>query len=65
MSKIKYGNFKIGCSSKRPEKNYKRFSYKFSLRIRSRNSDSVNGMPENVASRRILTKIVAAVFYRI
>ena len=43
----------------------KRFSYKCSLRIRSRKNDSVNGMPENVASRRILTKIAASVFHRI
>ena len=44
---------------------YKRFSYKFSLCIRSRKSDSVNGIPENVALRRILTKMAASVFHRI
>ena len=38
---------------------------KFSLCIRSRKNDSVNGMPENVASRRILTKMAASVFHRI
>ena len=31
------------------KKCYKSFSYKFSLCIRSRKNDSVNGMPENVA----------------
>ena len=40
-------------------------SYKFSLCIRSSKNDSVNGMPENVASRRILTKTAASVFHRI
>ena len=34
----------------------KRFSYTFSLCNRSRKNDSVIGIPENVASRRILTK---------
>ena len=47
------------------KKCYKCFSYKFSLCIRSRKTDSVNGMPENVASRRILTKLAASVFYAI
>ena len=47
------------------KKCYKRFSYEFSLYIRSRKNDSVNGMPENVASRRILTKMTASVFHRI
>ena len=28
-------------------------------------NDSVNGMPENVASRRILTEMAASVFHRI
>ena len=46
------------------QKCYKRFSYIFSLRIRSRKIDYVNGMPENVASRRILTKVAASVFHR-
>ena len=47
------------------KKCYKRFSYEFSLRIRSHKNDSVNGMPKNVASRRILTKMTASVFHRI
>ena len=47
------------------KKCYKRFSYEFSLCIRSCKNDSVNGMPENVASRRILTKMTASVFQRI
>ena len=33
--------------------------------IRSRKNDSVTGMPENVASRRILTKMAASVVHRI
>ena len=37
------------------KKCYKRFSYKFSLCIHAKN-DSVIGMPDHVASRRILTK---------
>ena len=41
------------------------FSYEFSICIRSRKNDSVNGMPENVASRRILTKMTASVFHRL
>ena len=28
-------------------------------------NDSVNGMPENVASRRILNKMAASVFHRL
>ena len=40
-------------------------SYKFSLCIGSRKNDSVSGMLENVASRRILTKMAASVFHRI
>ena len=47
------------------KKCYKYFSYKFSLCIRSRKNDSVNEMPENIATRRILTKMVASVFHRI
>ena len=35
------------------KKCYKWFSYEFSLSIRSRKNDSVNGMSETVASRRI------------
>ena len=41
------------------------FSYKCSPYIRSRKNKSVNEMPENVASRRILTKMVASAFHRI
>ena len=44
---------------------YKWFSYEFSLWIRSRKNNSVNGMPENVASRRILTKMKALVYHRL
>ena len=39
--------------------------YKFSLCICSHKNDSVNGIPENVASRRIFTKMAASVFHRI
>ena len=49
----------------RPEKNVTNdFRIKFLLCFRSRKNDSVNGMPENLASRRILTKMAASVFYR-
>ena len=44
---------------------YKWFSHKFSLCISSHKNDSVKGMSENVASRRILTKMAASVFHRI
>ena len=47
------------------KKKYKRFSYRFSLCIRLHNNDAVNGMPENVASGRILTEMTASVFHRI
>ena len=47
------------------KKCYQLFSYKFSLCIRSRKNDSVIGMPENAASRRILTRMTASVFHRI
>ena len=47
------------------KKYYKRLSYKFSLCIRSRKNDSVNGMPENAVSRRISTKMAASAFHRI
>ena len=47
------------------KKNYKGFLYKFPLCIRSRKNDTVNGIPENVASWRILTKKAASVFHRI
>ena len=69
MSEIKYGNFKIGfitCkrTSKRPEKMLQNeFSYEFSLCIRSRKNDSVNGMPEKVAPRTVLTKMTDSVFH--
>ena len=43
----------------------KRFLYKFTLFIHSRKNDYVSGMPENVASRRILTKMAASVSHRI
>ena len=41
------------------------FRINFSVCICSRKNNSVNGMPENVASRRILTKIEASIFHRI
>ena len=47
------------------KKCYKQFSYKFSICIRSCKNDFVNAMPENVASRRILTKMAASLFHRI
>ena len=47
------------------KKCYKLFSYTFSLCNPNRKNDYINGMPENVASRRILTKISASVFHRI
>ena len=47
------------------KKCYKLFSYEFWLCIRSHKIDSVSGMPENVASRRVLTKMTASVFHRI
>ena len=37
----------------------------FSLCIRSRKNNSVNRIPENIASGRSLTKLAASVFYRI
>ena len=43
----------------------KGFSYRFSQCIRSRKNDAVNGMPENVASGRILIKMAASVFHSI
>ena len=45
------------------KKCYKLFSYNFSLCIHSRINDAVSGMPENVASGRILTKMTASVFH--
>ena len=47
------------------KKCYKWFSYTFSLCNRSRKNDSVIGMPENVASRRMSTKMTLSVFHRI
>ena len=41
------------------------FLFKFSPSIRSHKNDTVNEMPENVALRRILTKMAASVFHRI
>ena len=41
------------------------FRNKKSLCIRSRKTDSVSEMPENVASRHILSKMAASVFHRI
>ena len=40
------------------------FVYIFTMQS-SRKNDSVIGMPENIASRRILTKLAASVFHRI
>ena len=51
--------------SDQKKKDYKCFSYRFSLCIRLHNNDAVNGMPEKVASGRILTKMAASVFHRI
>ena len=47
------------------KKCYKPFSYKFSQCIRSHKNDSISGMPENAASRSILTKMAASLFHRI
>ena len=47
------------------KKCYKGFSHKFSLCFQPRKIDSVNGMPENVALRRILTKMATSEFHRI
>ena len=47
------------------KKKYKLFSYRFSLCIRLRNNGAVSGMPENVASGKILTTMAASVFHRI
>ena len=47
------------------EKMLQMISYTFSLCIRLRKNDPVNGMPEKVASRRVLTKMPASVFHRI
>ena len=41
------------------------FPINFSPYIRSLKNVSVNGMQENLASRRILTKMAASVFHRI
>ena len=40
------------------------FSYTFQLCNRSRKNDSVNGITENVALMRILTKMAASAFHR-
>ena len=47
------------------KKYYKQFSYTFLLCYRPRKNDTVIEMPENVASRRILTKMAASLFHRI
>ena len=47
------------------KKRDKLFSYTFLLCICSCKKDAVIGMPENVASGKILTKMAASVFYRI
>ena len=47
------------------KKCYKGFSYKFPLCIQSRKNDTVIGIPENVSSWWILTKMAASVFHRI
>ena len=47
------------------KKNYKLFSYRFSLCIRLHNNDAVSGKPENVASGRIIAEMAASVFHRI
>ena len=70
MSEIKYGNFKINYCLQMNIKVTRKtvtndFCNRFSLCIRSRKNDPVNGMPENVALRRILTKMTASVFHRI
>ena len=65
MHEIKYGNFKIGnikATSKNVTNDFRiKFRYVF---VHAKN-DSVNGMPKNVASRRILTKMAASLFHRI
>ena len=64
--KFQIGYITCKWTSKRPEENMiQMISYKFSLCIFSRKKDSVNGMPENVASRRILTKMKASIFHKI
>ena len=50
---------------KRPEEMLQIIFVTFSLCNRSRKNDSVIGMPENTASRRILTKMAASVCHRI
>ena len=70
MSEIKYGNFRIGVflanehqSDQKNVTNYVRLH--FSHEIVHAKNDSVIGMPENLASSRILTKMAASVFHRI
>ena len=70
MSEIKYRNFKIGCitckfTSERPEKMLQMIFVKIFALYAFTQNDSVSGMPENVASRRILTKMAASEFHRI
>ena len=47
------------------KKCYKCFSYTFALCNRTHKNDYVNGMPEDVASRRIFTKMAASIYHRI
>ena len=68
--RVRYENFKTGCITcnehqSDKKKCYKGFLYTFSLCNRSRKNDFVNGMPENIASRRILTEMEASVFNKI
>ena len=70
QGEIKYGYSKSAVllateHQSNQKKINKGFSYRFSLCIRLRNNDAVIGMPENVASGRILTKMAASVFHRI
>ena len=70
MSEIKYGNFRIGVflanEHQRDQKNVTNYvRLHFSHEIVHAKNDSVIGMPENLASSRILTKMAASVFHRI
>ena len=57
--------YSLQRTSKRPEEMLQMiFVYIFACN-RTRKNDYVNGMPENVESRWILTKITASVFHRI
>ena len=70
MSEITHGNFKIGCiTCKRtpyqPEENVTNNSRLHFRMYSFTQKRLVNGMHENVASRRTLTKMTASVFHRI